>query len=211
MSLDTAPILLWLSGFGFGLGLIVAVGAQNAFVLRQGLTATKRIIAAVVAVCILADISLMAAGVAGMGALIASLPVLMWIIRYTGAAFLLAYGVMAIRRATRSEALIVADTSNTQEHNVLGKTLLSAAAFTFLNPNVYLDTVMLVGGIANQQALPWLWASGAMTASLIWFLTLGFGARLLRPLFAKPLTWRIFDSVVAVIMFVIAIGLVFPK
>lgn len=205
------PFVLWLSGLGFGLGLIVAVGAQNAFVLRQGLTATKRVIAAVVAVCIIADVTLMAAGVAGMGALIESLPILMWIIRYTGAAFLLAYGVLAVRRATRSEALLVADTSNAEEHNRLGKTLLAAAAFTFLNPNVYLDTVMLVGGIANQQPLPWVWAAGAMTGSLLWFITLGFGARMLRPLFAKPLTWRIFDSVVAVIMFVIAVSLVFPK
>ncbi|MGV1035301.1 MAG: LysE/ArgO family amino acid transporter [Microbacteriaceae bacterium] len=203
--------VLWLSGLGFGLGLIVAVGAQNAFVLRQGLTATKRVIAAVVLVCVVADISLMAAGVAGMGALIASLPWLMWLIRYTGAAFLIGYGILAVRRAMRSEALLIAESTGQEEHNRLGKTLLAAAAFTFLNPNVYLDTLMLVGGIANQQPSPWVWAAGAMTASTIWFISLGFGARALRPLFAKPLTWRIFDSVVAVIMFVIAFTLIFPQ
>lgn len=189
------------------LGLIVAVGPQNTFLLRQGLISPKRIVAILVAFCALADIAFIAVGVAGMGALIASLPVLMWIIRYAGAAFIAWFGIQAIRRTFRDEALIVADTSN-GGNDSLRKLLWVAAGFTFLNPGVYIDTVMLVGGIANQQAQPWVWASGAMTASVVWFVAIAFGARALRPLFAKPLTWRVFDSLVAVIMFAVALSLV---
>lgn len=187
-------------------GLIVAVGPQNTFLLRQGLISPKKIVAILVAFCALADIAFIVVGVAGMGALIASLPVLMWIIRYAGALFVGWFGIQAIRRAFRDEALIVADTS-TGGTESLKKLLLTAAGFTFLNPGVYIDTVMLVGGIANQQSAPWVWAAGAMTASVVWFVAIAFGARALRPLFAKPITWRIFDSLVAVIMFTVALSL----
>ena len=199
-------LLVWLSGLGFALSLIVAVGAQNTFVLRQGLTASKRVLAAVVTVCAVSDVALMAAGVAGMGALIARIPALILIIRYLGAAFLVVYGVLAARRVMRAESLTVAQAADAPEQ--LGKILLVTAAFTFLNPGTYLDTVILVGGIANQHEQPWLWASGAMSASVLWFFALGFGARQLRPVFAKPITWRIFDSLVAVLMFVIAASLI---
>lgn len=199
--------LIWLSGLGTMAGLIVAVGPQNTFLLRQGLISPKRVIAVLVAFCALADIAFIALGVAGMGALIASLPWLILIIRYAGAAFIAWFGVQAVRRALRSEALIVADTESGGGDS-LKKLLLTAAGFTFLNPGVYIDTVMLVGGIANQQPYPWVWASGAMFASVAWFIGIAFGARALRPLFAKPLTWRIFDWLVAAIMFSVALGLV---
>lgn len=192
-------------------GLIVAVGPQNAFVLRQGLVASRRTIALVVGLCALADVTLIALGVAGMGALIAGLPWLLWTIRYVGAAFLLGYGILAVRRATRSEALIVAESTEAAPQR-LGQVLAATAAFTFLNPNVYLDTVMLVGGLANQHpdGWRWVWAAGAMSMSVIWFAALGFGARLLRPAFAKAITWRVFDSVVAVVMFAVALSLLLP-
>lgn len=202
------PVLTFLSGLGTMAGLIVAVGPQNTFILRQGLISPKRTVAVLVAFCAIADVAFIAVGVAGMGALIASLPVLMLVIRYAGAAFIAWFGVQAVRRALRSESLIVADSADGGRES-LRKLLLVAAGFTFLNPGVYIDTVMLVGGIANQHAEPWLWASGAMTASVVWFIAIAFGARALRPVFAKPLTWRIFDSLVAVVMFSVAAGLVF--
>ncbi|HLP23838.1 MAG TPA: LysE family transporter [Microbacteriaceae bacterium] len=200
-------LLTFLSGLGTMAGLIVAVGPQNTFLLRQGLISPKRIVALLVAFCAAADVAFIAVGVAGMGAIIASLPVLMWIIRYAGAAFIAWFGVQAVRRVFRTEALIVADSSDA-ETEPLRKLLLVAAGFTFLNPGVYIDTLMLVGGIANQHAEPWLWASGAMVASVVWFVAIAFGARALRPLFARPVTWRIFDAIVAVIMLSVATSLV---
>lgn len=188
-------------------GLIVAVGPQNTFLLRQGLISPKRVVAVLVTFCALADIAFIIVGVAGMGALIASLPVLMWIIRYAGALFIGWFGVQAVRRAFRDEALIVSDTTGGASEP-LRKLLWVAAGFTFLNPGVYIDTVMLVGGIANQHAEPWVWAAGAGSASVVWFIAIAFGARALRPLFAKPITWRVFDSLVAVIMFSVALSLV---
>ncbi|MCP2318400.1 L-lysine exporter family protein LysE/ArgO [Nocardia amikacinitolerans] len=193
-----------ISGLGFGLSLIVAIGAQNAFVLRQGVRGQH--VAAVVAVCAVSDIVLIAAGIAGFGALVESLPSVVTVVRYAGAAFLIGYGVLAARRAI-SGGTLSADGSGTSV--ALGATVLTCLALTWLNPHVYLDTVLLLGSFANTYAPPdrWFLGAGAMLASILWFVTLGFGARLLGPLFARPTAWRVLDSAIALVMFTLAAGL----
>ncbi|WP_431949727.1 LysE/ArgO family amino acid transporter [Nocardia lijiangensis] len=194
-----------LSGLGFGLSLIVAIGAQNAFVLRQGVRGQH--VAAVVAVCVLSDMVLIAAGIAGFGALVESLPSVVTVVRYAGAAFLVGYGVLAARRAL-SGGTLTADGAGTSV--ALGATVLTGLALTWLNPHVYLDTVLLLGSFANTYAPPdrWFLGAGAMLASILWFVALGFGARLLGPLFARPTAWRVLDSAIALVMFALAAGLV---
>ena len=184
-------------GFATSTGLIVAIGAQNAFVLRQGLR--REYVAAVVLVCAGADALLVSAGVAGLGAPLATYPVLVEVIRYAGCAFLLGYGVLATRRMLRPSELVAPDEVQTSRRVVL----LTCLAFTFLNPHVYLDTVLMLGSIANQYRAgdQWWFGAGAVVASGTWFASLGWGARLLGPLFAKPQAWRVFDGAIAVIMF----------
>lgn len=178
-----------------GGGLIVAIGAQNAFILRQGLLRSHVFVLCLV--CAVADAALIALGVAGMGALVQRNPDLLLAVRIAGAAFLLAYAALAARRALRPETLRA-------EGGPLGlrAALLTALAFTFLNPHVYLDTVVLVGGIAANHppdARP-VFAAGAMLASFAWFFSLGYGARWLAPLFARPAAWRVLDAGIAVVM-----------
>jgi len=196
-----------LAGLGLGLSLIVAIGAQNAFVLRQGLR--REHIVAVILICALSDAALIALGVAGAGWVFDRVPWLVDIVRWAGAVFLLAYGVLAARRALRPTGLAVAsgDATGSGLLAVVGTTL----ALTWLNPHVYLDTVVLLGSVASTHG-QWRWAFGvgAMLGSVLWFTALGFGARLLAPVFARPTAWRVLDGVIAVVMVALAVSLVVP-
>lgn len=192
-----------LFGFATSLSLIVAIGAQNAFVLRQGIR--NEHVLAVVILCAVSDLVLIIAGVAGVGALVTAHPQLTTIARYGGAAFLLMYGLMAARRALRPATMTPGDSGPAR----LSAVLLTCLALTFLNPHVYLDTVVLLGTLASQQGDGrWRFGAGAALASLVWFFGLGFGARRLAGLFAKPVTWRILDGVIAVTMIVLSVSLV---
>jgi L-lysine exporter family protein LysE/ArgO len=189
------------------MSLIVAIGAQNAFVLRQGVR--RQHVLWICLFCALADAGLITVGVLGLGALAqGGAGVALRVMRWAGAAFLVGYAVVAARRAFRPAALDVGGASRSV---ALGAALAQAAAFSFLNPHVYLDTVMLLGSLANAQgpALRWVFAGGAVAASFVWFFALGYGARLLAPVFAKPSAWRVLDSLIAVVMLGIAAGLVF--
>ncbi|WEO76138.1 LysE/ArgO family amino acid transporter [Cryobacterium sp. SO2] len=199
------PALL---GLLTGLSLIVAIGAQNAFVLRLGIEGRTRVIAPVVAICALSDAALILAGVLGMGTLVQAAPAVMQVVRIGGAAFLLGYGLWAARRAIRPGALVLTGAPSVTGMRVAVGTVL---ALTWLNPHVYLDTVVLLGSVASQQdaAGRWWWVGGAMLGSLLWFAGLGFGARLLRPVFARPRAWRVLDGIIAVVMLVLGARLAF--
>ncbi len=189
-------------GFASAISLIAAIGAQNACVLRQGIR--NEYVLPVVTLCAAADLILILAGIAGVGALITAHPNLTTITRYGGAAFLICYGLLAARRALRPGALTPADAAPAK----LSAVLLTCLALTFFNPHVYLDTVVLLGTLANQQHDGrWLFGAGAATASTVWFFGLGFGARRLAGLFAKPGTWRILDAVIAATMLALGIAL----
>jgi L-lysine exporter family protein LysE/ArgO len=193
------------TGFLTSLTLIAAIGAQNAFVLRQGIRGEHVI--AVVALCTVSDMVLIAAGIAGFGALISAHPDIVTVATLGGAAFLIGYGVLAARRAVNPGALTPADSAPVRLAGVLATCL----ALTFLNPHVYLDTVILLGALANDHAQDrWLFGIGAITASAVWFTTLGFGARRLKGLFATPVTWRILDGIIAVVMITLGIVLAWP-
>ena len=199
----TPSLLAAASGLGLGLALIVAIGAQNAFVLRQGLRGEH--VAAVVAVCALSDLLLITAGVAGTGALLDRLPAAVTAIRWAGAAFLVGYGALAARRAVRPAGALQAEAA---QRTPLLPTVLTAAALTWLNPHVYLDTVVLLGSVAATQGeLRWHFGAGAAVGSVLWFSALGAGARLLRPVFARPGAWRVLDAGIALVMVAIAVGL----
>lgn len=191
-----------LSGLGFGLSLIVAIGAQNAFVMRQGLR--REHVGVVVVICALSDIVLIALGTGGVGAVISAHRPVLAGVTVVGSAVLLWYAATAVRRAVRPVAL-VADFGG--EAGRMVPVALTALALTWLNPHVYLDTVVLLGSVASAQASPWTFAAGAMVASVAWFAGLGYGAQVLRPLFARPAAWRVFDLGVAAIMTTVAVGL----
>ncbi|WP_380169731.1 LysE/ArgO family amino acid transporter [Jannaschia sp. R86511] len=196
-------MLAALAGLGLGLSLIVAIGAQNAFVLRQGLRGEHLL--PVVVVCALSDALLIGAGVLGAGVLLERLSWLLPVFRVGGAAFLLAYAVVAARRALRPGAL---QTQAQGPGTSLVAALTTVLALTWLNPHVYLDTVVLLGSIAQTHGEQRGWfAAGAMLGSLLWFTGLGYGARLLRPLFARPAAWRVLDAGIAVVMVAIAVSL----
>jgi L-lysine exporter family protein LysE/ArgO len=199
-----APSLLAAAaGLGLGLSLIVAIGAQNAFVLRQGLRLEH--VAAVVAVCFLSDAVLIAAGVGGAGAVVTRVPDVIRVVCFAGAAFLLVYGLMAARRVFRPEALLP-DSGGARAG--VAVTVTTCLALTWLNPHVYLDTVVLLGSLASTyDDRRWWFATGAVLGSGIWFAGLGFGARLLRPVFARPTAWRVLDAVIAVVMVSLAVSL----
>jgi L-lysine exporter family protein LysE/ArgO len=202
------PLLAALAGLGLGLSLIVAIGAQNAFVLRQGLR--REHVLAVVLVCALSDAVLIAAGVAGGGALFTAVPWLVDVVRWAGAAFLAAYGALAaIRAIRRPREDAVGLRAGTTTAAGLGAAIATCLALTWLNPHVYLDTVLLLGSVASTHGeYRWFFATGAVGGSILWFTALGFGARLLAPLFAKPLAWRILDGVIAFVMLTLAVLLV---
>lgn len=242
-------MLTVLSGLGLGLSLIVAIGAQNVFVLRQGIR--REHVLAVVVVCALSDAVLIVAGVAGLGFLIATAPWLVVVARWAGALFLLGYGLLAARRAWRGDAsgLEVDDrgavapgvggmpapsaatapaatsdggatagvatagvaTTTRPSRTRLAPVLLTVLALTWLNPHVYLDTVLMLGSIAATHGEQrWLFAGGAVLASILWFTALGFGARYLGRWLRTPRSWRILDAVIAVVMIALAVSLVLP-
>ena len=199
-------MIAFLPGFFAGLGLIVAIGAQNAFVIRQGLS--RQHVFVVVAICAIADASLIALGIAGLGAIIQGVPWLLEGVRWFGVAYLTWFGIKSVRSALKNQAM---DTSGTQTTS-LKKAVLAVLGFTFLNPHVYLDTVILLGSISNQFAYDrWIFGFGAMTASIVWFSAIGFGARAASRFMSKPIFWRVLDSLIAVVMFSIAFYLAFAK
>lgn len=191
-----------LAGFATSIGLIAAIGAQNAFVLKQGLR--REHIVAIVLTCAVSDALLIVAGIAGLGAVVRSQPGLVTGIRWAGAAFLVGYAVLAARRALKPSALVASSPAPAR----LGATLLACLAFTYLNPHVYIDTVLLLGAIANQQTHQWVFGLGAAAASAVWFTALGFGAHRLGPLLSRPKTWRVIDGVIAIMMTALAIMLI---
>ena len=190
-----------LAGFAASAVLIIAIGAQNAFVLRQGLR--REHVVAVVLTCALSDLLLILAGIGGLGAVITARPGLVTVVRWIGAAFLIAYAGLAARRALRPAALNPADRAPA----TLRATLLTCLALTYLNPHVYLDTVLLLGSVAQQHAHRWLFGLGAAAASLAWFTALGAGAHRLGPLLARPAAWRVLDALIAVVMLAVALTL----
>jgi L-lysine exporter family protein LysE/ArgO len=194
-------------GLVTGLSLILAIGAQNAFVLRQGLRGEH--VLAVVLTCAGSDALLIAIGVTSFAQVAAILPWLETGMRFAGAAFLIWYGLKSLRSALRStEALAVDEQRPTGS---LGATLLTCLALTWLNPHVYLDTVVLLGSISTQfTGAQTLFAAGAITGSFVFFFSLGFGAKLLRPVFANPVAWRLLEGAIAVVMWLIALKLLLP-
>lgn len=206
----TTTLLPALLGMVTGLSLIVAIGAQNAFVLRLGIEGRVRIIAPVVAICALSDAVLIVAGVLGLGALITAAPIALVVIRVLGAGFLIVYGILAARRAILPGAL---SAELPAERTGLRVAVTTVLVLTWLNPHVYLDTVLFLGSVASQQGPTerWWWVGGAIAASILWFGCLGFGARLLRPVFARPGAWRVLDAVIAVVMIALGLRLAFGR
>lgn len=186
-------------------GLIIAIGAQNAFVLAQSLRREHHL--AVAALCVLCDALLVCAGVFGLAGVLAQSPLLLAIARWGGVAFLLWYAVKALRRACARQSLAGQADSLPRSRRAV---LLSALAVTLLNPHVYLDTVLLIGSLGAQQAVPGAYALGAASASLLWFATLALGAAWLAPWLARPLTWRLIDLGVAAMMLGVAAQLLRP-
>ena len=183
-----------LAGFGTGASLIVAIGAQNAFVLRTGLA--RRWVLPVVLVCLVSDAVLIAAGVAGVGAITLRVPWFLEVVRWVGVAFLVGYAALALRRAIRPAVLTTASRSETSPR----RAVLTAMGLTRLNPHVYLDTMVLIGSLAIAHGDPgrWGFGAGAMLASAVWFPLIGFGAARLSRFLASPTAWRIIDAVIAV-------------
>ncbi len=189
------------AGFLTGLSLIIAIGAQNAYVLRLGLM--RHHVFAAVLFCAVSDALLIIAGVAGLGAVIQQLPLLLEVFRYAGAAYLTWFGIAAIRRAMNPKTLEAQG-----ESFPLVKTLATMAALTWLNPHVYLDTVILLGSIGNQFVPnQWWFAAGAAVASFVWFFSLGYGAKLLSKYMSSVRFWQVLDVVIALVMFSIALTL----
>ena len=188
-----------LAGLGTGLSLIVVIGAQNALVLRQGVL--RQQVPAIVAICAGSDALLIALGVGGVGATLTTWPTALTAVRWIGAAFLIGYGVLAARRVVRPTALTL--------DNAAGTVIVTCLALTWLNPHVYLDTVLLLGTASTTFGTDrWWFATGAMTASVLWFSTLGFGARRLSGTFTRPSAWRALDAAVAVVVTATGISLV---
>jgi L-lysine exporter family protein LysE/ArgO len=194
-----------LAGFATSLSLIVAIGAQNAFVLRQGLR--REHVLPVVLTCALSDAVLISSGIVGLGALLTRSQLALDIAKYGGAAFLYSYAFLAAKRAFKPGAITPADHAPAALRTVV----LACLGFTYLNPHVYLDTVVLLGSLANQQGTNnrWFYGLGAVTASFTWFFALGFFSRNLTPLFAHPHAWRLLDTAIALLMTTLATYLLF--
>ena len=243
----SVPLSSLLAGLGLGLSLIIAIGAQNLFVLRQGIR--REHVFAVAAICALSDLALIVVGVSGVGAVLAAVPWLVDVVRWAGAAFLVGYGLLAARRAIRpsGEALEAAigrarrsigrggcreavgcrgrDTRGIRRprgirrrHDAHATATRPASPrrahlprATWLNPHVYLDTVFLLGSVANTHGDGrWAFAAGAGIASIVWFFGLAYGARLLGGVLASPRAWRMLDGVIAVVMIGLGVSLVLP-
>lgn len=193
-----------LTGLAAGLTLIVAIGSQNAFVLRSGLA--RHHVGPVVAVCAVSDAVLISAGVAGIGTIVTRAPVVLDVVRWGGVVFLAAYAVLSFRRAWRGGESLDGSTASGAA-GPLSAALATAVALTWLNPHVYLDTVLLLGALANGSDSRWAFALGAVVGSFVWFTALGYGARLASPLFARPRAWQVLDVLIGVTMLLIAAGL----
>jgi len=195
-----------LSGFLMGAGLIIAIGAQNAFVLRQGLK--REHVGLVVAVCVFGDVTLILLGVAGIGTLVQRYPLLLQGLRFGGAAFLATYAFMAARRAWLGHVSLAPSSMVVPDWR---RTILACLAFTFLNPHVYLDTMVLLGSISTRYpgASRWAFAGGACLASISWFTLVGYGARVLQPVFRNPVAWQVLDASIAIFMGVLCLSLLF--
>jgi L-lysine exporter family protein LysE/ArgO len=191
-----------LAGLGTGLSLIVVIGAQNALVLRQGVL--RQQVPAVVAICAGSDALLIALGVGGVGAALTAWPTALAVVRWVGAAFLVGYGVLAARRVLRPSALPLERAAG-----AASAVIVTCLALTWLNPHVYLDTVLLLGtastGFGGDR---WWFAVGAITGSVVWFSALGFGGRWLSGMFTRPSAWRVLDAAVAVVVTATGVSLV---
>jgi L-lysine exporter family protein LysE/ArgO len=193
------------AGMLTGLALIVAIGAQNAFVLRQGLRRSH--VGLVVAICALSDVALILAGVTGIGVVVDRAPWAVEVVRWLGVAFLTVYGVGSLRRARTPQVLAVGDGTRVVESR--GGVVARAVALTWLNPHVYLDTVLLLGSIAGTHGPTgrWWFALGACVASVAWFAGLAYGARLAAPRLASPRAWQVLDVLIGLVMLAIAVRL----
>lgn len=200
-------LLSFSAGFALSASLIIAIGAQNLFVLRQGLKCQH--VGAIVLFCGVSDTVLIIAGVSGMGALVSALPVLSMGFTLAGAAFLAWYGVQSLRRAARHDGMSIVAGQGVS----LKQALAAVAAFTWLNPHVYLDTVLLMGAAAMAQPVSarLVFAAGAASASFLWFAALGYGARLLQPIFARPRAWQSLDVVMGGIMLMLSMSLLWSS
>ncbi|MFE0865028.1 LysE/ArgO family amino acid transporter [Streptomyces rochei] len=192
------------AGFGTGLSLIVAIGAQNAFVLRQGVR--RDAVLAVVGICALSDALLIALGVGGVGAVVVAWPDALTLVGWIGGAFLLCYGALAARRVFRPAGALLAEGDAAGSRR---RAVLTCLALTWLNPHVYLDTVFLLGSVAADRGpLRWTFGLGAVLASVCWFAALGFGARFLGRFLARPAAWRVLDGLVSATMIVLGVSLI---
>lgn len=194
----------FLKGLGLGGSLIVAIGSQNAYLLKQALK--REFVLTCMGICILCDVVLIAAGVAGMGGLITGAPSVLFWIKMAGAGFLFWYGLKAAYAACHPASLVIAENNAAPDRRAVITTML---AFSLLNPHVYLDTVVLLGSIGGQQPGHGrlYFAFGAILASVAWFCSLGLGARYLAPIFSRPAAWRILDALIALVMWGLAISL----
>jgi L-lysine exporter family protein LysE/ArgO len=220
-----------LAGIGLGFSLIIAIGAQNLFVLRQGLR--REHVFVVAAICAASDALLIALGVSGIGLVLQAVPWLVDVVRWAGALFLVTYGLLAARRAWRpTGTVLAADDAGSRDAGSPGDppaaspavttrtvatrtrllpVVLTCLALTWLNPHVYLDTVFLLGTVANTHGeARWVFTAGAMAASVVWFFGLAFGARYLGRWLSTPRAWRILDAVIAVVMIALGVSLVWP-
>lgn len=199
-------MLALIPGFLTGLSLIIAIGAQNAFVIRQGLL--RQHVLLIVSICAISDAALIFLGTGGLGTLIQSKPSLLEFIRWFGVIYLTWFGIRSLRSVFKNQSLNAGEGSTISKSKVVGTCL----ALTFLNPHVYLDTVILLGSIANQfEENRWFFAIGGAIASVVWFSAIGFGARAASRFMSKPVFWKILDSIIATVMFTIAITLAFYK
>lgn len=190
---------VFLTGLLTGLSLIVAIGAQNAYLLRQGLRRSH--VGTVVAICAGADALLILVGVAGVGSLVEHHPTALEVLRWVGVAYLAGYGLHSLARARRPQALDPLEGTGRGRRGVV----LTTLALTFLNPHVYLDTVLMLGSLANQHGgARWWFAAGAVVGSIAWFTGLGLGARAAAPLLGRPATWRVLDVAIGGVMLALA-------
>jgi L-lysine exporter family protein LysE/ArgO len=197
-------VIAFSSGILSGLALIIAIGAQNAFVIRQGLQ--RQHVLTVVLFCAISDALLIAAGTAGLGKVIESEPEVLEIVRWFGVTYLIFFGLKSLRSAFRHNTLTL------EQGNLVSRkrTILTVLGLTFLNPHVYLDTVIFLGSIANQfPADKWFFSAGAMTASFLWFFFIGFGSKMAARFMVKVIFWKVLDLAVAIIMFTLATYLTF--
>ena len=203
-STNLPTVLAFIPGFLTGLSLIVAIGAQNAFVIKQGLA--RQYVLLVVVICTLSDLTLIALGAGGLGKIVQSNASFLEVIRWFGVAYLTWFGIKTVRSVFKKEKLITSEYSSES----IGKIARTTLALTWLNPHVYLDTVILLGTVSSQfKENRWIFSAGAMLASTLWFAAIGFGAQSAARFMSRSIFWKVLDGVIAAIMFSIAILLAF--